>query len=84
MRVRKYSAGMLVLFILFGMMSCKKNYENATAIRISGAWALYPMMVKWGEEYKKIRSDMRIDISAGGAGKGVMDALSQLTDIGMV
>ena len=84
MRVRKYSAGLLVLFMLCGMMSCKKNDENATAIRISGAWALYPMMVKWGEEYKKLRPEVRLDISAGGAGKGVADALSQLSDVGMI
>lgn len=53
-------------------------------IRISGAWALYPMMVKWGEEYRKINPNVRIDISAGGAGKGIADALAGLTDIGMV
>jgi len=53
-------------------------------IRISGAWALYPMMVKWAEEFKKVHPGVRIDISAGGAGKGVADALSGLVDIGMV
>ena len=67
-----------------GTAGCKRNSENSPVIRISGAWALYPMMVKWGEEYKKIKPGMRIDISAGGAGKGVVDALSQLTDFGMV
>jgi phosphate transport system substrate-binding protein len=53
-------------------------------IRVSGAWALYPMMVKWGEEYQKIHPEVRIDISAGGAGKGAADALAGLVDIGMV
>jgi phosphate transport system substrate-binding protein len=53
-------------------------------IRVSGAWALYPMMVKWAEEFKKIHPGVRIDISAGGAGKGVTDALSGMVDIGMV
>ncbi|MBP7341982.1 MAG: substrate-binding domain-containing protein [Syntrophaceae bacterium] len=53
-------------------------------IRISGAWALYPMMVTWAEEFKKIHPGVRIDVSAGGAGKGVADALSGLVDIGMV
>ena len=23
-------------------------------IRVSGAWALYPMMVRWGEEFAKV------------------------------
>jgi phosphate transport system substrate-binding protein len=53
-------------------------------IRVSGAWALYPMMVKWAEEFKKIYPGVRIDVSAGGAGKGIADALTGLVDIGMV
>lgn len=53
-------------------------------IRVSGAWALYPMMVKWAEEFKKIHPQVRIDVSAGGAGKGITDALTGLVDIGMV
>ena len=53
-------------------------------IRVSGAWALYPMMVTWGEEFQKIHPRVRLDISAGGAGKGMADALAGLVDIGMV
>jgi phosphate transport system substrate-binding protein len=84
MNGRSYSICLFVFLIVCGMAGCKRNSENSPAIRISGAWALYPMMVTWGEEYKKIAPNMRIDISAGGAGKGVVDALSQMTDIGMV
>lgn len=53
-------------------------------ITISGAWALYPMMVQWGEEFQQVYPDVRFDISAGGAGKGMADALSDAVDIGMV
>lgn len=53
-------------------------------VRISGAWALYPMMVKWGEEFRKTYPNVRVDISAGGAGKGIADALAGMVDIGMV
>jgi phosphate transport system substrate-binding protein len=53
-------------------------------ISLSGAFALYPMAVKWAEEFRKINPDVRIDISAGGAGKGIADALSAMVDIGMV
>jgi len=53
-------------------------------ITVSGAWALYPMMVKWAEEFQKINPGVRIDVSAGGAGKGMADALGGLADIGMV
>ena len=53
-------------------------------ITISGAFALYPMMVRWGEEFKKVYPDVKLDISAGGAGKGMSDALGGAVDIGMV
>ncbi len=54
------------------------------SISISGAFALYPLTVKWAEEFKKIHPDVKIDISAGGAGKGITDVLSNITDIGLV
>lgn len=57
---------------------------SKSRITISGAWALYPMMVKWAEEYQKIHPDVLIEVSAGGAGKGISDALAGLVDIGMV
>jgi len=53
-------------------------------IQLSGAFALYPMAVKWAEEFRKIHPKVRIDISAGGAGKGVTDALAKVVDLGMV
>ncbi len=53
-------------------------------IRVSGAWALYPMMVRWGEEYEARNPGLRVDISGGGAGQGMTDVLNKLTDIGMV
>lgn len=53
-------------------------------IRISGAWALYPMVVQWGNEFHKLHPNVRVDVQAGGAGKGAADALGGLVDIGMV
>lgn len=53
------------------------------SISISGAFALYPLAARWAEEFQKIHPDVRIDISAGGAGKGMTDALSQMVDLGM-
>ena len=83
-------AAALVLFSFFPM---DQGPDPGTAmaasgpkgtIRVSGAWALYPMMVKWGEEYQKLHPEIRMDISAGGAGKGAADALAGMVDIGMV
>lgn len=53
-------------------------------IQLSGAFALYPMVVRWAEEFRKMHPKVRIDISAGGAGKGITDALAQVVDLGMV
>jgi phosphate transport system substrate-binding protein len=58
--------------------------ELKGTVTASGAFALYPMMVKWGEEYQKLHPDVKFDISAGGAGKGMTDALGGQVDIGMV
>ncbi len=53
-------------------------------ITISGAWALYPMAVRWAEEFQKLYPNVRIEVSAGGAGKGMADVVGGLVDIGMV
>jgi ABC-type phosphate transport system substrate-binding protein len=53
-------------------------------IAISGAFALYPMMTKWADEFQKVYPGVNFDISAGGAGKGMTDALSGMVDVGMV
>lgn len=54
------------------------------SISLSGAFALYPLAVQWAEEFRKLHPDVRIDLSAGGAGKGIADALANLVDLGMV
>lgn len=53
-------------------------------ITISGAFALYPLMTRWSEEFNKLYPDVQFDVTAGGAGKGMTDALSGAVDIGMV
>jgi len=53
-------------------------------VTISGAFALYPLVVKWAEEFKKNNPGVKIDISAGGAGKGMTDVLTGAADIGMI
>jgi phosphate transport system substrate-binding protein len=53
-------------------------------ITVSGAFALYPMMIRWAEEFSALHPRVTFDISAGGAGKGMADALNGAVDIGMV
>jgi phosphate transport system substrate-binding protein len=82
---------LIVAVLLFSLCACgsggggdQKQSGTQTTIRVSGAWALYPMMGRWAEEFAKTRPGCRIDVAAGGAGKGVADALAGLVDIGMV
>ena len=85
--VKMKKGASIVLVALVGLSSCVFPVcitQEAQVINISGAWALYPMMVTWAEEYTKIYPDIRIDVSAGGAGKGMADTLGGLVDIGMV
>ncbi|MDR1156588.1 MAG: PstS family phosphate ABC transporter substrate-binding protein [Bacteroidales bacterium] len=58
--------------------------ELSGELSLSGAFALYPLAVKWAEEFQKIHPGVRIDISAGGAGKGMTDVLAGVVDLGMV
>lgn len=53
-------------------------------VSLSGAFALYPLAVKWAEEFKTIHPDVRIEVDGGGAGKGMTDALSGQVEFGMV
>ncbi|HEY8400640.1 MAG TPA: substrate-binding domain-containing protein, partial [Cytophagaceae bacterium] len=52
-------------------------------ITLSGAFALYPLANIWAEEFTKLHPDVRFNISAGGAGKGMSDALSGAAHLGM-
>jgi phosphate transport system substrate-binding protein len=77
----------LLISVILYLISASPSYsqkKSSGQISISGAFALYPMVVKWAEEYKKIKPGIRFDISAGGAGKGISDALNGMVEIGMV
>jgi phosphate transport system substrate-binding protein len=78
---------LLIIIVLLSSMSVPKSYsqeKSSGQISISGAFALYPMVIRWADEYKKINPGVRFDISAGGAGKGISDALNGMVEIGMV
>ena len=76
----------LLMIIGVALSACtpKSNTENGGTIAISGAFALYPMMTRWAEEYTTLHPEVLFDVSAGGAGKGMTDALSDTVEIGMV
>ena len=59
-----------LLAIMPVLAGCGQQAQKQETITVSGAFALYPMMVMWAEEYQTANPDVRIDVSAGGAGKG--------------
>lgn len=76
----------LLVVILIGITTTvqAQKKELQGQISLSGAFALYPLAVKWAEEFKKLHPDVKIDVSGGGAGKGITDALAKVVDLGMV
>ncbi len=73
----------LALTALILISSCASKSSKENTISISGAFALYPLVVKWSEEYQKEHPEVRFNISGGGAGKGMADALAGAVDLGM-
>ena len=76
----------LVLVLISAILStqCGRKKNNAKEISLSGAFAMYPLVVQWAADYNALHPDVKIDISAGGAGKGITDVLYDMVDFGMV
>jgi phosphate transport system substrate-binding protein len=79
----KKSNYFLLLAVAILLSACASQKKKDRTISLSGAFALYPLVVKWTEEYKKINPEIRFNVSGGGAGKGMADALAGTVDLGM-
>ncbi|MBQ9559191.1 MAG: substrate-binding domain-containing protein [Bacteroidaceae bacterium] len=83
------AAAALIMAAAAGLQSCgekKQAGEDGLSgeISLSGAFALYPLAVQWANDFQALHPGVTIDVSAGGAGKGITDALAQVVDFGMV
>lgn len=74
---------LVVSILLFANMGVFAEELKGT-ITLSGAWAIYPTAVAWGAAFQKLHPKIKVDVSAGGAGKGAADAIAGFVDIGMV
>ena len=92
--MRKKSIGIFLLGIGLLLASCGSRGEVkrdahgkevlSGYITLSGAFALYPLAIQWADEFRRLHPGVDIDISAGGAGKGITDVLADQVDIAMV
>lgn len=83
MKQIKIISSALIALIIISLSSCASKSNKENTISISGAFALYPLVVQWSQEYKTEHPDVRFNISGGGAGKGMADALAGAVDLGM-
>ena len=86
---RFFKISLFLVMVAIVTISCggkreTKEGELSGELSLSGAFALYPLAIQWAEEFQQIHPGVRIDVSAGGAGKGMTDALAGVVDIGMV
>lgn len=80
---------LLSLLIMTSLLLAACGGDNAAegetvTLASSGAFALYPMMQRYAEEYSNTHPQVVFDITGGGAGKGISDVLAGATDFGMV
>jgi phosphate transport system substrate-binding protein len=78
--------GIIILLLATSLIGgCSVGAAQASpTVTISGAFALYPLVIQWAEAYRSTHPDVQFDISAGGAGKGMSDVLDGAVDIAMV
>lgn len=87
---QKYTLIIKILVVSIFLQSCGENESTGNnkelegTLTISGAFALYPLVVKWGQEFEKLHPKVKVDVSAGGAGKGMADVLHHNVNLGMV
>ena len=90
---KHFIAGITTLSVLTCMMltGCTKVSREGPgdepikgSISVSGAFALYPLAVQWGNEFQEANPGIRVDISAGGAGKGMTDVINGMVDFAMM
>ncbi len=88
----------ILLISLSILSSCKQRniqsnrdklpVETSTNISgnfsISGAYALYPMVKKWSDDFMKLHPKVKIVVSEGGTGQGFDDLRSKKSQLAMI
>ena len=88
MSSKRIYRGLLALALWSSALSCSVVRNDSEALHgqvsVSGAFALYPLAVQWANDFQVRYPDVKIDVSAGGAGKGMTDVLNGMVDYAML
>jgi phosphate transport system substrate-binding protein len=95
MSLNKTTILLLCLVILLGCRlrnsgqnQNKLQEESKSAISgsftISGAYALYPLVRKWTDDFMRIHPAVKIVVAAGGTGQGIADLLAKKNQLAMI
>ena len=89
----------IILFLCLVVLSgCKPGKSDKSLVKqvaeskkhiagsftISGAYALYPLVKKWSDDFMKIHPAIQIVITQGGTGEGIEDLLSKKNQLAMI
>ena len=58
--------------------------EISGSIKISGAYALYPLVQKWTDDFMKIHPGVKIEITKTGTGQGIADLEEKKVQLAMI
>lgn len=77
--IRASAGGATLLVLVLVLAGCTvhppatRPATRRRTIGVSGTFALFPMVSVWAEAYQKVNPNVRFDVQAGGAGKGMTD-----------
>ena len=86
---------LLCLVVFFGCKTGNSDKKLATpqtdakidisgSFSISGAYALYPLVSKWADDFMKIHPAVKIEVTKAGTGQGIEDLISAKTHLAMI
>ena len=62
----------------------KSTAEISGSFTISGAYALYPIVKKWSDDFMKLHPSVKIIVTQGGTGKGLEDLMAKTSQLAMI
>jgi len=58
--------------------------DLAGELTIGGAFALYPLAKKWTDDFMKMYPNVKIGITTGGTGQGIIDLIDKKVELAMI